>query len=89
MNIFVKYCGGCNPRYDRKKIVDRLKEDFEGINIISRLDKKICDFVVVIAGCTSACVNHDDIEGKYGKFIVKDLRDYEILKSILSAIVEK
>nr|WP_312576471.1 hypothetical protein [Sedimentibacter sp.] len=89
MDICVKYCGGCNPRYDRKKIVDKIKEDFNDINIITQRGNMICDFAVVISGCMSSCVNHDNIEGRYGKFIIKDIMEYEKLKSTLLEIVNK
>jgi 4-hydroxybutyrate CoA-transferase len=89
MNICVKYCGGCNPRYDRKKIIEYLNNDFQEINIILQADIGVCDFVVVISGCRSSCVNHDNIDGKYGKFVVKDIKDYEILKETISEIMDK
>lgn len=28
MKIGIKYCGGCNPRYDRSHEVDKLKKRF-------------------------------------------------------------
>lgn len=87
MNICVKYCGGCNPRYDRKKIIDYIKKDFPNINIISQLDSATCDFVIMISGCSRSCINHIDIEGKYGKFVIADLKDYETLKTIIDKIV--
>jgi len=89
MNICIKYCGGCNPKYDRKTIVDKLKEDFVDINIISNFDKKICDYAVVIAGCTSACVNHDNIHGRYGKFVIKNTLDYDNLSETLAKVFKK
>ncbi len=88
MDICIKYCGGCNPRYDRKKIVDKLKCDFKDINIITQIDNEKCDFVVIIAGCTSACVNHDSIEGKYGKLIIKNIRDYLKLRETLVSVIK-
>jgi 4-hydroxybutyrate CoA-transferase len=57
MNICIKYCGGCNPKYDRKKIIDYLKRDFKEFNIITSLDNARCDFVVVISGCASRCLS--------------------------------
>lgn len=87
MNICVKYCGGCNPKYDRKKIIDNLKRDFQNISIITQLENATCDFALIISGCMRSCVNHKDIEGKYGKFVITDLKDYEILKSILDKLV--
>lgn len=89
MNICIKYCGGCNPRYDRKKIIDYLKNDFPSINIILQSDNKTCDFVVVISGCIRSCVQHEHLQGKFGKIIIKDLKDYDILKSRLELIKDK
>ena len=28
MKIGIKYCGGCNPRYDRSQEVEKLKKKF-------------------------------------------------------------
>ena len=57
--IGVKYCGGCNPRYDRggifHAIESRLKEAHfehaeEGVNY---------DALLVISGCTSSCASYE------------------------------
>lgn len=28
VNIMIKYCGGCNPRYDRIMMVKRVEKDY-------------------------------------------------------------
>jgi len=91
MNICVKYCGGCNPRYDRKKVINNLKRDFQNVSIIPQLDNDnaTCDFALIISGCIRSCTNHKDIEGRYGKFVITDLKDYEILKLTLETILDK
>lgn len=89
MNIFVKYCGGCNPRYDRAQIIKRLKEDFNDIHIMTHLNDRTCDFVLVLSGCMTSCVNHEELHGKYGKMVIKDLGKYYKLKSRLEEIKEE
>lgn len=32
MKIGIKYCGGCNPRYDRNQEVEKLKKNFPSIH---------------------------------------------------------
>lgn len=53
--VGIQFCGGCNPRIDREKIAyevrDRLSE--QGYEIV--WNRKDCDFVVFISGCTVSC----------------------------------
>lgn len=83
IKIGVKYCGGCNPRYDRKNIVTKLKNEYEDL-IIELINKdEIYDLVIVLCGCTSCCISHENLKGKYGKVIVSKDKDYNnILKTI-------
>ena len=55
--VGLKYCGGCNPRYDRIALVEDLK---------ARLGREIewaplavgdLDFVLAIEGCETACAD--------------------------------
>lgn len=34
MTVAVKYCGGCNPRYERTELAERLRADFPGVRIV-------------------------------------------------------
>ena len=36
MKIALKYCGGCNPVYERENIAKWLKKDFENIDNINK-----------------------------------------------------
>ena len=45
----VKYCGGCNPRYNRTTFFDKVKE--------------VCyDQLIVICGCPSKCADISQIQ---------------------------
>jgi len=86
MKIRVKYCGGCNPRHERKAVVDRLRVDFPQAEIVQTHEDGPFDYVAVIAGCTAACAAHEDIKGAYGKSIVMSETDYDRVAEDIRAI---
>lgn len=73
MRVGVKYCGGCNARYDRTALVARLKAALGGgvdwVGAAAELDAPL-DFVLVVCGCTAACAQHQDLTGARGKLIL-------------------
>ncbi|WP_066648742.1 hypothetical protein [Christensenella timonensis] len=85
MTIGIKYCGGCNQRYERTEIARNLKRDFPESRIVTAGTGEI-DFAVIICGCTSACALHDTIEGRYGKMILTEESGYAPLKGELDRI---
>ncbi|MGH4117654.1 hypothetical protein [Clostridium sp.] len=87
MRIGIKYCGGCNPRYDRADLVSKLKEYIgDGHTIETAKQEIIYDVVVVLSGCTSACANHHNLEAKYEKIFVSSESDYIKLLNIIDKI---
>lgn len=79
MRIGVKYCGGCNPRYDRTGFVARLKnelgsEKLEWVNASTAMEP--LDFVLVVCGCTAACAEHKNLNGLHGKIVVHTPEQY-------------
>ncbi|MEG0430922.1 MAG: hypothetical protein RR536_05040 [Anaerovoracaceae bacterium] len=57
----IKFCGGCNPRYDRKKAYNNLLAQNPLSNFILAHENIHCDDLIVICGCTNCCANIDDI----------------------------
>lgn len=79
MRIGVKYCGGCNPRYDRTDLVAQLKNKLggEGLEWVSAsMTKEPLDFVLVVCGCTAACAEHQSLKGAHGKLVVHAQEQY-------------
>ena len=81
MIIGVKYCGGCNPRYNRREIVTRLKDDFPDLLIGTTKEKH--DFTLILAGCNVVCLKHDGHMGSKGKFVFRSENDYDSLYKII------
>jgi 4-hydroxybutyrate CoA-transferase len=72
--IAVKYCGGCNPRYDRVKLAQALREDLPEFEF-SGADAPDPDFVLVVYGCQARCVAHEHITGRLGKLFAASMED--------------
>ena len=74
MVIGIKYCGGCNPRYDRTAVAARLLQDLPGVRIVSAGNAP--DYVVVLCGCSSACAQHQHLTGRHSKSVLTREEDY-------------
>lgn len=61
MKCGVRFCGGCNPRYDRgealKEIEDRLKDSDIEFKITTEDEQY--DDLLIIGGCTNCCAGYD------------------------------
>lgn len=80
MTVQVKYCGGCNPRYDRSGLVGRIRRDFPGAAVIYEAPPGgAVDFVLVVCGCPVRCASHEGLHGLSGKRIVSSPDEYPLL----------
>lgn len=86
MRIGIKYCGGCNPRYDRTSFVEKLIDEYKSILFETAKDNVCYDVVIVICGCTSACVNHDKLIG-LKKIIITDENDINKVKATIDELI--
>lgn len=57
MKIAIKYCGGCNPDYDRVALARRIEERLNGrVEFVSPENEDI-DLVLAVEGCKTACAD--------------------------------
>jgi hypothetical protein len=59
LRIGVKYCGGCNPSYERVEIVQRIQSRLNGRLLFVRYDEQNIDGMVFMSGCHRACAAQD------------------------------
>lgn len=87
MLIALKYCGGCNPRYDRGSLAEKLATDFPEAELVpsGNLGDRTPDVVAVITGCGSACADHEELAGRLGKVVLRDPEDYETLRELIAS----
>ena len=67
ISIAIKYCGGCNPAYDRVAAVAELLSRLADAVAVVPLDDQRADILLAVEGCSTACA---DLSGFKGKRIV-------------------
>ena len=79
--IGVRYCGGCNPRYDRVALVKRIGGFFPEAEFVTAQAGVKYPAVLVVCGCPSRCANVSDLAVPAGRLIF--LSGYEEVLDIL------
>lgn len=64
----VKYCGGCNPRYDRTAVRAHLKAACLFASFSTAIPGEPCDALLVLCGCTARCADVTGLTGRYGQW---------------------
>lgn len=59
--IGIRYCGGCNPRYDRIAFTRELAARFDDCVFLPAEPQTAYDAVLAVCGCPSRCVNTADL----------------------------
>jgi len=78
VKIAVKYCGGCNPRYDRKALVAQLLEEFGQLERTDANDPQAA-LGLVVGGCTRGCAAKARVCGAQ-KFVICAGGEYPALR---------
>ena len=53
--VFLRYCGGCNPRYDRVAAVEHLKKCFPHLTFGPYDSEEKGCAALIVCGCTARC----------------------------------
>lgn len=74
MYIGIKYCGGCNSRYDRVKLVNDIKNCFKDYEFNYANGNEPFDLILVINGCHISCASLENLRyahsNIFSRFIV-------------------
>ncbi|MGI6257906.1 MAG: hypothetical protein ACOYJU_07545 [Anaerovoracaceae bacterium] len=66
MKVGVRFCGGCNPRYDRGAALKKLREEQPDVDFAIAEEGVDYDSILVIGGCTNCCASHCQFSTKEG-----------------------
>ena len=78
LKVAIKYCGGCNPDYDRVGLVENIEEGLNGkVEFVSPENENI-DLVLAVEGCETACADLSALEGIKIR-IIRKIEDAEDL----------
>ena len=53
--IGIKYCGGCNPHYERVDMVQKVHSLLKNRFLFLGHDQKYLDGLILVSGCPRAC----------------------------------
>ena len=83
LKVGIKYCGGCNPYYDRvalfKTIEDRLKDHVQFV----APDDADSELILVLEGCQTACADLGLFDGKKIRLITQSNDAEDFIREIL------
>jgi hypothetical protein len=54
LRIGVKYCGGCNPQYDRVELVETIRASLQGNAEFVSPESRRVDLILAVQGCATA-----------------------------------
>ncbi len=88
MMIGIRYCGGCNPRYDRKTFVKMLQERFKGKKEFE-LAREGAEYeaLVVVGGCENCCAAYEHFKTKTKPILVWDTDFFETVEKKIEEIL--
>ncbi|MEA4922628.1 MAG: hypothetical protein VB031_04585 [Eubacteriaceae bacterium] len=66
MKCGVRFCGGCNPRYDRGAALKELEKQEPDVDFQIAEEGVDYDYLLVIGGCTNCCASHCQFSTKEG-----------------------
>lgn len=77
MKIGVKYCGGCNPCYERSDIIRWVKRDYPTIEIEAIKEDAFYDICLIICGCREECSDYSYLKKQYDVLVIRSPEEYE------------
>ena len=63
LRIGLKYCGGCNPTYDRVALVKKIQKHLQGKVEFVSPERKDVDLILAVQGCSTACADLSAFQG--------------------------
>ena len=74
--VALKYCGGCNPNYERGHIVRDLRKDLPMLSFEPWQPEKQYCYALVICGCYQQCLHFSCDNAEKGILWVHQKEDY-------------
>jgi len=87
--VGVKYCGGCNPAYERVEMIQRAQTQLKDQLLFLRHDEPDIEVMVLISGCQRACASKYLNPTKIPHCSVTKENDFKNLIDWLASLNEK
>lgn len=77
MKIGIKYCGGCNPVFDRAARVEKFKRDNRGHDYVSYPSETSADYWLAVCGCSRICADTSMLDARREIFLLWTEADFQ------------
>jgi hypothetical protein len=88
IKIGVKYCGGCNPRFERGKLFHSIKSRLKEAHFEHAKEGVNYDALLVISGCTNNCASFQQYKYNKGVVNIKDSSELDRAVKELRELME-
>ncbi len=65
VKVGVRFCGGCNPRFERGEAYKEIKSRLENVDFQLAEEGAYYDTILVIGGCSACCASYEQFDYKY------------------------
>ena len=78
LKVGIKYCGGCNPDYDRVALFKSIEERLKGQAQFVSTHEADINLILAVEGCRTACADLSSFDGKKIRIInqIEDADDF-------------
>ncbi|MEG6584783.1 hypothetical protein [Dendrosporobacter sp. 1207_IL3150] len=84
----IKFCGGCNPRIDRRRLAKEIEDYLNAHGVRVVYNSTEADFIICISGCTASCARQGIEYDKPAALIAgESVDDLAVGEKSLSSIV--
>jgi len=82
VRVGLKYCGGCNPEYDRVALVRHIEESLQGKVELVTPESEGVGLILAVEGCSTACADLSAFQGMEVRIIYNIEDGEEFIKEI-------
>lgn len=86
MKCGVKFCGGCNPRFERGEVYRSIKNEINRIDFSHADEENRYDILLVIGGCQSCCASYEQYNVTGDVYKIWDISQVDTVKEKLAKL---
>ena len=86
MKCGIRFCGGCNPHYDRGAASREIRKKMEDIEFENAAEGEPYDCMLVLGGCSNCCASYDQFDVKGDVLKMWDRSHMERIMETLSKL---
>ena len=84
--IGIRYCGGCNPRYDRVGFVRHITQQYPFLCFENVKEDVFYEAVLVVCGCGASCAKRTGIRSSRDAIVIRSETDTTQVKQVLDQV---